>query len=268
MIVSIAPAVASGHQGRSMLAGVAKRRLHGATRLLIGHGYRPLGVLLIIAVVSTAYGTCFKAAAEAGFFASGGTQVSSTDDSYFADQAGWRKGELSGQGFELFDPREESELGVPPSKDEGVLSLWFETKQGTFAMELSDREGQSALSWQRGRRREQNLVQTLVSGKCRVKPPALDGARVYGVIEIKKGPVTEPREIDSGQLTEYPADPSHRCRWPTSPKRLGAGTLLVVPSATGNPTGDLQVMRDMAKCALIDPKEINAIEIANRLVPG
>ncbi len=80
--------------------------------------------------------------------------------------------------------------------------------------------------------------------------------------------MTKPFKIDSGELTEDPGGrlsslPMPQTLFaPTSPKPPGASTLLVVGRTIGNLAGDLQVVRNMAKCALVDRREINVTEIA------
>jgi dienelactone hydrolase len=249
--------------------------------------HRPLRALLIMAVVGIAYGFCFETAAENGAVAPGDSQVFSADDSYLADEAKWRLEKLPDdfkfkEVFRAVDKSAQFELSVPWSDDENrdspserMISLWFETAHGTFAMELLDPDRQLMVSWQGGRRSEQSLVRNLVPGKKYVvKLQVIDGARVYGVIGIK---ALYPGRCQIEGLTEYPPDPAHGYSWPyllVTPSSPVAGaprlpgdrrTLLVVPNNTGSATDDLEVMRAMAKCALTSPSDIDAIEIARRL---
>jgi hypothetical protein len=248
--------------------------------------------LLIMAVIGCRL--CFEAAAETGVVAPGDSQVSSADDRYLAGERDRRLSELPDKDFKVKEPfgpvygPKEFELNVPWSDDEirdspfeGMISLWFETAQGTFAMELSVRDQEDPdrrlvmVSWQGGRRSEQSLARQLIPGrKYVVKLHPSGGARVYGVIGIKVLYSSCDRKIKG--LTEHEADPARHYSWPyllvtpSSPvagaSRLpGADRLLVVPNNTGSPTDDLQVMRAMARCALAEPRDVDAVEIANTL---
>jgi hypothetical protein len=247
--------------------------------------------------VGVACAFCFKAVAETGVIAECDLQVSSADDSYLAKEATRRCGELPANEFtfkKVFGPVDKPEqiepLNVPWSdgeksdgeKMERMISLWFETAHGTFAMKLvdpdqKDPDQQVLVSWQDGRRGQQSLVRMLVPKKYDVKLQAIDGARVYGVIGIKVLD-SNPCPIDGDWLIdERPPDPDHGYYWPyllvtpSSPvagaPRIPGGrrTLLVVPNNTGSPTDDLQVMRAMATCALTSPSDIDAVEIARKL---
>ena len=231
------------------------------------------GPLLIMAVVCM---NCFSlgAAAENGVVARGDSQVSPADDSALRAEAGRRQNELAKQGFQFTqvvtpnEPKMPVKLFVPPSHivpspyPTYVISLWFETKQGMFTMEMErklDSETELVASW-RGQRGEQRLERGHAPGEYAITVRAIDGARVHGLIGIK-GPVIGDCEID-GQLTEHPADPPHYW-WPyllfrptslTSGERRppGAGTLLVAPNNSGWPIDDIKLLRASAKCELRD----------------
>lgn len=224
--------------------------------------------LLIIAVIGVACGSRSADAGETGVIALGDPQVLQTDDFRLAEEVSRRKSLLSDEHFTVFDPLANPELDVP-SEGESMISLWFETAQGSFVMELSDPDGQPVVSWQRGRRGEQTLVRMLVPGKYVVKLQAIDAARVHGVIGVKVLP-SSGCPINGDWLTEYhPSDPAAGYSWPyllVRPAKLpGAGTLLVVPNNTGEPTEDLPIIRAMASCALSSGGDINAVELANSL---
>jgi hypothetical protein len=165
---------------------------------------------------------------------------------------------------------------------ERMISLWFETAHGTFAMQLldpdqKDPDRQLIASWQGGRRIDESLVRNLVPGKKYVvKLQAFDGARVYGVIGIKVLHSRCPSEIEG--LALHPADPTRGYSWPyllVPPSSPVVGTsrlpsartrwVLVVPNNTGGATDDLQVVRAMAECALTDAYDIDAFDIAKKL---
>jgi len=227
-------------------------------------------------VVGTTCGFCLKAAAENGVVAPGDSQVSPADDSRLIDEAGRREDKLVKQGFDFTqvvtpDGPMPIELlvppfrALPPSYARYVISLWFETAQGMFAMETErklDSDKEPVASW-RGQRGEQRLERNHVPGKYVITVRAIDGARVYGVIGIK-GPVIDGRcRIDGGRLTEHPADPEHGYWWPYllvtpaplttgAPRPPGAGTLLVAPNNTRFPIEDIELLRASAKCQLRD----------------
>jgi len=257
-------------------------------RSLVSQGCRLLQPLLII--VGIASGFCLDAAgAQIGAGAPGNSQVppevSPADDAQLVDETGWRYDQLINQDFEkkkivVFDP-EHPEIEVPPN-GESMISLWFATAHGTFTMqllELHDGDRSPVVSWPPGRRGEQTLVGVLAPGrKYVVELHASDGARVHGVIGIKS--LFSSCSATIAGLTEYPAKPdaadlNDRYYWPyllvrpsapvAGPHRLpGADTLLVVPDNT-EVTDDLQVIRAWATCALVNPKDIEAIKIAESL---
>ncbi len=151
------------------------------------------------------------------------------------------------------------------------------------ATELSDSNGQPVLDvdqhpvqpvW----RVDQSFVRVMVPGKYFIKLP--DGARVYGAIGIKVMYYHGRCKIKDltghpGELKKYPADPANHFFWPyllftpTLPAADSSklGTLLVVPNNTAA-TENLQVIRETAKCALmdvVDSGDINALKFAKSL---
>ncbi len=237
--------------------------------------FLPKVALVIVAVIGVACGSRSADAGDTGAIALGDPQVLQTDDFRLAEEASRRKNLLSDEHFTVFDPLANPNMDVP-SEGESMISLWFETAQGSFAVELFSPDGRPVVSWQRGRRGEQTLVRVLAPGKYLVKLQAIDAARVHAVIGVKLLPGSA-CPINGNWLTEYhPSDPAAGYSWPyllvrpasptTGPaEATGAGTLLVVPNNTRDPIENLPVIRAMASCALTSDGDINAVALAEKL---
>jgi hypothetical protein len=230
-------------------------------------------VRVLIITVAVAAGFFLQAAVDDDVLAQADSHVSPANDSSLIEEASQRKSILSSEGFNVIDNLgnpTQTELDVPVD-GESVISLWFATTQGALVMELLDSNGHPALDadqhsikpmvW----RGEQSLV--LEQGRYTVKLHANDGARVYAVIGIRflhrarcdiKG--LTPQQADSGQGYWWP----YLLIRPASPKLPGADTLLVLPNNAAFATQDLDVLRAIAQCSLLDNGDIN-LELAKSL---
>lgn len=222
-----------------------------------------LRALLVIAGFSIAFGLCFRAAAETSVIAPAPAQISPADESRLVQEAEQRKDELSKQGFDFVhyvspDEPVPIELFLLRSSLDYPISLWFQTVQGSFAVDLRDPTGHSVASFQAWRG-ELRLEHMLTAGKYVVSVRTIDGARVHGVIGVK-GPVVGSCPIDQTRLVQVPADPP-RFSWPyllIKPVGFAAelsvsarnGALLVVPNNTGSPSTNDDALRASAICEL------------------
>jgi hypothetical protein len=157
------------------------------------------------------------------------------------------------------------ELLMPPSDDERVISLWFDTPQGELGIRLVGPSGDVLVAWQ-GRSGEQQLTRKLPPGRYTLEVTPTGGGRPHGVVGVK-GPVIGQCHIDTARLTEHGAEPEHGFHWPYllvapsgSAPRQSTATLLVLPNNTGFATEDLELLRGGAMCQLA-----NELAFADRL---
>jgi pimeloyl-ACP methyl ester carboxylesterase len=234
--------------------------------------------LLIIAGLSAAFGFDFGAAAETSVVAPAGSQASPGGESRLVQEGSRREHELSKQGFNFvhYVPPDEPlpvELFLLRSNVDYPISLWFQTEQGSFAVDLRDPTGQSVASFQAWRG-ELHVEHRFAAGKYVVSVRATDGARVHGIIGVK-GPVVGRCPVDQARLIEQPADPP-RYSWPyllVKPVGLAAdapasardGTLLVVPNNTGSPSENEDALRASAICELGFGESAGPLAIADGL---
>jgi hypothetical protein len=147
------------------------------------------------------------------------------------------------------------DLLVPPSNDEHVISLWFETAQGELAIRLVSPSGEVLAAW-KGRKGELQLTRTLPPGRYALDVTPSGGGRPRGIVGVK-GPVVTQCRVDPARLTEHAAQPDRGFHWPyllvtptASTAKQNASTLLVLPNNTGFATEDLELLRAGATCQL------------------
>ncbi len=236
-------------------------------------------VLLTLGALVAASGFCFGADAQTKVITRADSQVTSPGESRLLEEVGRRENKLSKQRFNLVqyvgpDESMPIELFVLQSNAEYVISLWFETTQNSFEVDLRDSAGNSLASSQ-GWRAEQHLEQTLLAGKYTLSVRPIGGARVHGLIGIK-GPAVSRCKIDRTRLTEQPADPEHGYWWPyllVTPAPLGsdappapsASTLFVAPNNPGAATDDVDLLRASAICELGYGRNAGTLAIADSL---
>ena len=234
-----------------------------------------LRALLVIGFFAT-FGFCFGAAAETCDAASGGVLVSPLSEAKLADEASRRESGLIQQGFtvtQLILPQGPTQFEFLVEQSDNVICLWFATEQGAIAAELIGPDRQPLVSW-RGAQDERRLEQKLAVGKYVLEVRAIDGARVYGLIGIKRWAFS-PCYSDNDRLTEQPADPP-RYSWPyllVKPLGLAAdapasahdGTLIVMPNNIGFPSENIELLRASAICELRFGQSSGPLAIADGL---
>ncbi|HML14032.1 MAG TPA: hypothetical protein VK456_12050 [Xanthobacteraceae bacterium] len=218
-----------------------------------------------MAVVGSAWGFCPKAVAQ-NVVAPGNSQVSPADDARLAEETRRRKDQLSEQGYNVFEfPGTTDEwtafaLGVNESRDEGAISLWLETAQDEFAMELRGPHGEGVASVQ-GWRADLHVERALASGRYVGVLHALGKAHVHGVIGIKRPGSGEVCKIDGHWRMDYREPVPPHYWWPYllftpaspadgAPAPPRADRLLVAPNDTPFATDDVGVLWASAICDL------------------
>jgi len=252
-----------------------------------------------MAMVGISCGFYLRAAMANEVVAPGNSQVLPADDLSLKEEAKRRQDELLKKQFYFVryvtSGEQPIELLVARSHWPLEISLWFETKHGTFAMKLCESAKQPAeepcdstkqpvisLPERRGEQSsEKSIKLPLPPGKYKIVVQAIDGARVHGVIGIK-GPVVSPcPPIKGDRLKVHQADPP-RYYWryllikpaPLAagvPRPPGARTLLVRPNntpPTEDPTTedeDIEFFRESAICDVVGDESANTLAIADSL---
>ena len=232
--------------------------------------------LLLLAAILVACGFCFQVSAKKANPAAPGAMTA--DEERVFQAASEHADDLWKQGYVVYyvPPGEPTpvEFFLLQSDASYTISLWFQTAQGEYSVELRDPAGQAVAStqaWQGDLR----LEHPFAAGKYLVFIRPINGARVHGVIGIKGAWALTRCPTDKARLIERPADPPRYYspyllvkpagRAADTPASGREGALLVVPNNTGLPVVDAEALRASAICELAFNDAAGPLAIADGL---